>query len=123
MSNGNSGKVIPKKKGFTGKKEKTSDLYMEGGIPCGDMEGIGPRGKGPSGAGAGPKVGGAPMGIHHSFANGIPNEGRENISAEYMKPEHKANVKDSVLDTEEDSEWGGKITPQDFGVHHTFGVS
>lgn len=122
MAKGYVGKDIPMKEGFTGKKMKTSDLYMKDGVPCGDMEATGPSGKGPSGAGSGPKVGGTDMGVHNKFANGIPNEGRESILAEVMTPEHKTNKKDSVLDTEEDVSWGGKIAPQEWAADHKFGV-
>lgn len=122
MSEGYSSKSIPKKEGFTGKKQKTGDLYMSGGIPCGDMEATGQRGKGPGGMGGGPKVGGTPMGVHNKYSNGIPNEGRESILAEEMRPAHKSNVKSSVLNTKENSTWGGIIAPQGMGVHHTNGV-
>lgn len=121
MSNDN-GTGMPARKNTDFSKQKTSDLYMKDGIPCGDIMATGPRGSGPSGAGSGPKVGGTPMGVHHNFANGIPDEGRENISAEVMKPEHKENKKASVLDTKENPTWGGVIAPQNMGVHNTIGV-
>lgn len=113
---------MPARKNDMLTKNTTSDLYMKNGIPCGDIEATGPSGAVPSGAGSGPKVGGYPMGVHNAFQNGIPDEGRENITAEVIKPEHKANVKASVLDTIEDPTWGGKITPSNMGVHNTFGV-
>jgi len=115
------GKNIPEKK-VDMKKKKTSDLYMKDGVPCGDIEATGTRGKGPTGNGSGPKVGGYPMGASNAFAKGVPNAGREDITAEVMKPEHKANVKDSVLNTKEDPKWGGVIKPTDMGVHNTIGV-
>ncbi len=113
-------KDMPKKPGFTGKKVKTNDLYMEAGKPCGDIGGSQYE---PSNIGKGNTVGGnTSFGIHHAFENGIPNAGREDISAEVMKPVHNANVKESVLSTEEDATWGGKIAPQEYGVHNTIGV-
>lgn len=113
---------MPARKNTDFSKMKTDTLYMKNGVPCGDMEAVGPRGKGPSGAGGGPTVGGTPMGIHNSFENGIPDAGRENITAEVIAPEHKANVAKSVLDTKEDSEWGGVIAPQEMGANNKFGV-
>ncbi len=117
---GNTG--MPTRKNTDYSKQKTSDLYMKDGKPCGDIEASGPSGKGPSGAGSGPKVGGYPMGVHNSFENGIPDEGRENITAEVVSPDHKANIKPSVLSTKEDPTWGGVITPENMGVHNTFGI-
>ncbi len=113
---------MPSRKNDMQQKNKTSDLYMKDGKPCGDIEATGTSGTGPSGAGSGPKVGGYPMGVHHKFDNGVPDAGREDISAEVIKPEHKANVKPSVLNTKEDANWGGVIAPQDMGAHNTFGV-
>lgn len=112
-------KNMPKKttQATTGKKMKTGDLYMKDGVPCGDMEATGPIN-----FSGGPKVGGTDMGVHNSYDNGIPNAGREDISAEVMSPAHKANVTDSVLNTKEDKTWGGIIAPLDMGVHNTFGV-
>lgn len=100
------------------KNKKTNDIYLKGGVVCGDMEGTGEPGKV---AGSG-EVGGEPMGIHNGFAKGIPNEGKESIMAETMLPAHKANIAKSVLSTKEDKSWGGVITPSDMGIHHTFGA-
>jgi hypothetical protein len=102
--------------------KKTSDLYMKDGKPCGDMEAVGPSGKGPSGQGGGPKVGGMPMGVHHTFGNGIPGKGMDGITAVEMASTNGTPVKQSVLSTEENPTWGGKITPENKGVHNTFGV-
>ncbi len=118
----NSGTGMPKKEGFTGKKVKTSDLYMKNGVPCGDIEAIGPRGKGPSGAGAGPSVGGYNMGVHNSFDNGIPNAGKESILSQTMTPAHKENKSKGVLDTKEDPTWGGIIRPTDMSANNKIGV-
>lgn len=116
------GKNIPKKEGFTGKKMSTSDLYMKDGKPAGDIQAVGPSGKGPSGQGGGPRVGGYDMGIHNGYANGVPNAGKQDISATVMSPAHKANVTKSVLDTKEDGTWGGVIAPQDMAANNKIGV-
>lgn len=119
-SKGYAGKDIPLyEHDLTREKDVTIDLYMKDGTPCGD---IGDDDYEAADIGKGNKVGGTSFGIHHKFENGIPNEGREDISAEKMLPVHKSNVKESVLETKEDSEWGGKIAPQNFGVHNTFGI-
>lgn len=113
---------MAKTKNYDMSKMKTSDLYMKDGVPCGDIMATGARGKGPSGAGSGPDVGGHPMGVSNSFAKDQPNAGRYGITAEVMTPAHKANVKDSVLDTKEDSKWGGIITPMAMAAENHFGI-
>lgn len=119
--NGYVGKDISNKmsQGTKATKMKTGDVYMKDGYPCGDMEAV----SAPGGFGGGPEVGGYAMPSKNKFPNGIPNEGRESILAEPMTPVHAANKKDSVLSTKEDPTWGGIITPQDMGVHNTFGIS
>ncbi len=100
------------------KKNSTSDVYMKGGVPCGDVEGKGEAGQ-CAGSGI---VGGYEDGVHNKFGSGVPNAGMEEILSQVMTPEHKKNIVPSTLDTEEDANWGGKIAPNEKGVHHTFGV-
>jgi len=115
-------KSMPKKtsQGTTGKKQKTSDLYLKDGIPCGDM---GDDTYDAANIGKGNSVGAdASFGIHNSFANGIPNIGMEGITAEVLTPAHKSNVDKKVLNTKEDSTWGGVISPTDMSANNKFGV-
>jgi hypothetical protein len=126
MANGYVGKDIPLKKHDMTRQKSNLELYMENGMPCGDIGADG--GDFGSDMGKGNVVGGEPMGIHNKFANGIPNEGREDISAERMLPEHKANVDKSVFDSIGDDETDDKaadaseIEPVNMGVHNTFGI-
>jgi hypothetical protein len=125
-SKGYAGREIPLyEHDMTREKDVTIDLYMKDGYPCGD---VGDDEYEAADIGKGNVVGGSKeFGIHHKFENGIPNEGREDISAEVMKPVHKANVKESVLSNigDEAPEWSAgasKISPAEMGVHNTFGV-
>lgn len=114
---GNTG--MPTRKNTDFSKQKTNDLYRKDGQVCGDLQATGTKGKT---SGSGPSVGGYPMGVHNTFANGVPDEGRENITAEVMSPTHKANVTDSVLNTKEDKTWGGVIAPQNMASNTKIGI-
>lgn len=105
-------------------KDVTIDLYMKDGYPCGD---IGDDTYEASDIGKGNIVGGDYMGVHHAFKNGVPNAGREDITAEVLLPEHEENIDEKVLsnigdDSEEHEAHASKISPENMGVHNTFGI-
>lgn len=100
-------------------KDVTIDLYMKDGTPCGD---IGDDTYEAADIGKGNVVGGTKMGIHHGFETGIPNAGRQDITAETLLPEHEENIAESALKTIEDPTWGGKISPENMAIHNTFGI-
>ena len=124
---GYEGKEMPKKPGFTGARENSNlELYLKDGYPCGD---VGDEQDDNYDSGKGNVVGGdTRFGIHHAFENGVPNAGREDISADVMLPAHKANINMGVFKSLGDDESdihaadASKIAPEYMGIHNTFGI-